>query len=97
MLEGRGGHSALGAKYFNDEAFVGLHNSYGILSMTNGGIDTNNSQFFVTLQPQRQLNGRNVAFGYLESGKEILDKCAAEFTFQQRPLNKLTVSRAGLL
>jgi cyclophilin family peptidyl-prolyl cis-trans isomerase len=97
MLEGRGGHSALGTKYFKDEAFVGLHNSPGILSMINGGIDTNNSQFFVTLQPQRQLNGRNVAFGYLESGKEVLEKCATTFTFRQRPLTKLVVSKAGIL
>ena len=97
MLEGRGGHSALGSKYFADEAFVGLHNSHGILSMINGGIDTNNSQFFVTLKPQKQLNGRNVAFGYLESGKEVLDQCAAAFTFQQRPLTKIVISKAGLL
>jgi cyclophilin family peptidyl-prolyl cis-trans isomerase len=97
MQEGRGGHSALGQQYFKDEAFVGQHNSFGILSMINGGIETNNSQFFVTLTPQKQLNGRNVAFGYLENGKQVLDKCAATFTFQQKPLNKIVVSKAGLL
>jgi peptidylprolyl isomerase len=97
LLDGLGGHSALGTKYFADEAFVGLHNSYGILSMINGGIDTNNSQFFVTLQAQKQLNGRNVAFGYLESGKEILEQCSKAFTFQQRPLTKLLVSKCGVI
>ena len=97
MQEGLGGHSALGQKYFKDEAFVGQHSSYGILSMTNGGIDTNNSQFFITLAPQKQLNGRNVAFGYLETGKQVLDKCAATFTFRQKPLNKIVITKAGLL
>ena len=101
-FDGKGGHavldleSKLGGRYFKDEAFVGLHNSYGILSMTNAGIDTNNSQFLITTKSQPQLNGRNVAFGYLTSGKDVLEKITSTFTFQQRPLTPVILSKCRI-
>lgn len=101
-LNGKGGHSAFldpkfGGKYFKDEAYVGNHDAVGVLSMTNGGIDTNNSQFFVTLQPQKHLNGRNIAFGYVDRGLDVLDKFNSVLTSTQFPLSAIRISRCGLL
>jgi cyclophilin family peptidyl-prolyl cis-trans isomerase len=101
---GKGGHSAFlntktGGKYFPDEGFIGLHQAPGVLSMTNGGIDTNNSQFFVTLSPQAQLNGRNVAFGYIkdDSSIEVLNRFKSILTFRQKPLESTFISKCGVI
>lgn len=99
---GKGGHSAFldpvsGGKYFKDEAYVGNHDAVGVLSMTNGGIDTNNSQFFVTMQPQKHLNGRNIAFGYVDDGFEVLEKFNSVLTSTQFPLSPIRIARCGVL
>jgi cyclophilin family peptidyl-prolyl cis-trans isomerase len=40
--------------------------------MANTGVNTNGSQFFITLQPAEWLDKKNVAFGQLVEGFNIL-------------------------
>ena len=57
---------------FDDEFHPLLqHTSAGILSMANSGIDTNDSQFFVTATSTRFLDFRHSIFGFLVRGEEV--------------------------
>jgi len=47
-----------------------LHDGAGVLSMANGGPDTNGSQFFITLDDTTRLNYLHSVFGRLVSGKD---------------------------
>ncbi|KAL3791422.1 hypothetical protein ACHAW5_005796 [Stephanodiscus triporus] len=71
---GSGGESIYGGKKFKDErAGLGLrHDRAGLLSMGNGGKNSNTSQFFVTLDAAPQCDGRHVIFGEVISGMEVL-------------------------
>lgn len=64
-------------KVFNDENFQGRHDKPGILSMVNTGKDTNSTQFLLTTSENKELDGKNVAFGEVISGMDVLLKCAS--------------------
>jgi cyclophilin family peptidyl-prolyl cis-trans isomerase len=58
---------------FPDELSPKLrHDSIGVLSMANSGPDTNGCQFFITLDPENQLNFLHSVFGKVVSGLEVL-------------------------
>ncbi len=58
---------------FPDEFVPGLrHDGVGILSMANGGPDTNGSQFFLTLREVNRLNYLHSVFGRTVRGLEVL-------------------------
>jgi len=69
--DGTGGESIYGDK-FQDENFKHNHNDVGVLSMANGGPNTNGSQFFITTAPCPKLDGQHVVFGKLIEGLEVL-------------------------
>lgn len=50
---------------------IGFDRPY-MLAMQNSGPGTSNGQFFITLSPLSQLNGRNTIFGEVISGVEVL-------------------------
>uniref|UniRef100_A0A4W3JJD7 E3 SUMO-protein ligase RanBP2 n=1 Tax=Callorhinchus milii TaxID=7868 RepID=A0A4W3JJD7_CALMI len=70
---GTGGKSIYGEQ-FEDENFVVRHTCPGLLSMVNCGQNTNNSQFFITLRKAEQLDFKNVAFGYVKDGMDVVRK-----------------------
>ena len=57
---------------FADEVSVGLgHGAAGVLSMANGGPDTNGSQFFITLGPAERLDYLYSVFGRVVDGSDV--------------------------
>ncbi len=66
------GGSALGP--FDDQFHVDLqHNRTGLLSMAKTDDDTNDSQFFITEGPSRQLDFNHSIFGLLVEGEDVRD------------------------
>lgn len=58
---------------FPDEIVPGLpHAGAGVLSMANGGPDTNSSEFFITLRETNRLNYLHSVFGRVIRGLEVL-------------------------
>lgn len=68
---GNGGHSIYGLS-FNDENFTVNHTERGLLSMVNRGKNNNNSQFRVSLGPLPQFNHKEIVFGKLVYGNDVL-------------------------
>ena len=65
---GTGGESIYGLKFDDEPAGLRLlHDEPGLLSMANSGPNTNNSQFFITLDDAQHLNGKHVVFGKVSS------------------------------
>lgn len=74
--DGSGGDSIYSGGAFKDEK-GGLaleHDTVGVVAMANSGPHTNRSQFYVTLGPAPQCNGKHVVFGRVSnaSGLELL-------------------------
>jgi len=64
---------------FPDEIVPGLHHdAAGVLSMANGGPDTNSSEFFLTLGDASRLNYLHSVFGRVVSGLEVLPQVKAD-------------------
>ncbi len=60
---------------FPDECVPGLrHDSIGVLQMTNGGPDTNGSQYCLMLNETERLNYNHTVFGHVVRGIEVLPK-----------------------
>ena len=70
---GSGGESVFGKKFKDERPGLQLkHASEGVLAMGNSGKNANTSQFFITLAPAPQCDGRHVVFGRVISGLEVL-------------------------
>lgn len=74
---GAGGVSAWGKPFRDEFDSRLLHDRRGILSMANSGENTNNSQFFVTLQPAPHLDLKHPIFGRLVGGGNVLNAIEA--------------------
>lgn len=75
-----------------DEAgnLVLSHDRAGILSMANGGVDSNGSQFFITHKETEFLDGRHTVFGRVVKGQEVVDSIQADDI-----MNKVEIIRVG--
>ncbi|XP_028652001.1 probable inactive peptidyl-prolyl cis-trans isomerase-like 6 [Erpetoichthys calabaricus] len=93
--KGDGGHSIYGPT-FEDESFAVPHNKRGVLGMSNKGIHTNGSQFYITLQPAPWMDKRYVAFGELIEGTDVLKLLEDVPTYNERPKQECKVVDCGL-
>ncbi|CAI9101952.1 OLC1v1000125C1 [Oldenlandia corymbosa var. corymbosa] len=94
--DGRGGESIYGEK-FADENFKLKHTGKGLLSMANVGPDTNGSQFFITTVTASRLDGRNVVFGKVLSGMDVVHKIEAQGRQNGAPKSKVVIADSGEL
>lgn len=81
---------------FKDEAFIISHRE-GILSMNNGGSDSNTSHFFVTLKESYHLDGRNVAFGEVVEGMDVLRSIGGGLAMRGKLISEVVVADCGVV
>ncbi|CAI5743332.1 unnamed protein product [Hyaloperonospora brassicae] len=96
---GTGGHAALKAneRYFDDENYALQFSEKGVLGMANAGRNKNASQFFISLRPLPHLNGRNVAFGKIVEGEDVLKSIEGVYCVQHKPLTDVRIVDCGVL
>lgn len=89
--DGSGGTSIYG-QYFEDENFQLKHDQPGLLSMANSGPNTNNSQFFFTLNEAKELDEKHVVFGKITKGyNEIKEMSSVSVDFNDTPLSTVKI------
>jgi cyclophilin family peptidyl-prolyl cis-trans isomerase len=102
--DGMGGRSAFSdgpddPGYFEDEDFSLQHNGEGVVSMANCGPNTNTSQFMLLLKGYQDLDGKNVAFGKVVEGINVLREMN-KYCFSRddaTPSKIITISSCGQL
>ncbi|CEG39211.1 peptidyl-prolyl cis-trans [Plasmopara halstedii] len=97
--DGTGGHAALveNQRFFDDENYALQFSEVGVLGMANAGINKNASQFFISLKPLPHLNGRNVAFGKVVEGTNILKNIESVYCVKHKPLTDIEIVSCGIL
>lgn len=95
LEQGEGTYSSYDTQMFDDEAFVVAHRA-GVLSMASSGVDKNGSQFFVALKDLDHLNGRNVAFGCVVDGMDVLNEISKSLCINGKPVSDVVVSSCGV-
>ncbi|KAJ3331167.1 Peptidyl-prolyl cis-trans isomerase B [Gonapodya sp. JEL0774] len=69
---GTGSKSIYGTVFSDEPKGLKLsHSAEGVLSMANKGPNKNGSQFFITIAPVMELDGKHVVFGRVVSGLDI--------------------------
>ena len=94
--DGTGGESIYGES-FDDETMVVKHNRKYLLAMANSGRNSNRSQFFITTVKTMWLQGKNVVFGVVLEGEDIVDAIENVGTNVGKPRAKVVIVDAGEL
>lgn len=92
---GTGGMSIYGAK-FDDENFQKSHDEY-VLSMANAGPNTNGSQFFITFDKCKWLDGKHVVFGEVAEGREVVKQIESCGTNNGQVTKEVVIADCGVL
>lgn len=92
--DGRGGMSIYGDS-FDDENFVAKHKIEGLLTMSNKGVNTNTSQFMITLFPLPWLDGKHVVFGRVIKGYDVVRKIEKYGTESGKTTKEIIISNSG--
>lgn len=93
--DGSGGQSIYGPT-FPDENFLLRHEEPGLLSMANNGPNTNNSQFFIITRPTPWLDNKNVVFGKVIKGMEIIYQIERQpVDMKNAPLDPICIINCG--
>ncbi|XP_064395108.1 peptidyl-prolyl cis-trans isomerase-like 3 [Halichondria panicea] len=95
---GKGGTSIWGKK-FDDEFHDTLkHTARGVVSMANGGPDTNGSQFFITYSKQPHLDMKYTTIGKVIDGWDTLDDLEKVPTHEKtyRPTTDIRLRRVTI-
>eukprot|EP00775_Hariotina_reticulata_P006818 gene6818-7034_t len=97
--DGSGGDSIYNGKFNDEKGGLKLkHDAAGILSMANSGKNSNSSQFFFTLGPAPQCDGKHVVFGKVLEGLEILTRIDKEAAGANGvPKVDVTIAECGVL
>jgi cyclophilin family peptidyl-prolyl cis-trans isomerase len=84
---------------FDDEFNASaIYSGNGQLGLANSGPDTNGSQFFVTIGPQRELDFNQAIFGQLVRGFDVLNKIDQVPTdSNDKPLTPVVISSARII
>eukprot|EP01031_Cornospumella_fuschlensis_P041813 gene41813-51036_t len=90
--DGSGSHSAVSRQFFKDENFIIPHSARGLVSMASIGVNTNGSQFYLSLSPSPHMNGRCTVFGRLKGGEEVLSRLEKVFTVRRIPVTDIVVT-----
>lgn len=93
---GTGGLSIYGAE-FADENLDQKHDREGLLSMTNSGPNTNNSQFMITTRPTPELDGRHTVFGEVTENMDLVRKIEAVGSSSGATSAVVTITECGQL
>lgn len=94
---GRGGEAIYEGGKLEDEITRTLkHTGAGVVSMANAGTpNSNTSQFFITLKPCPQFDGKHTIFGRIYSGMGVIQRMGmVETDADDRPINPITIHRA---
>jgi cyclophilin family peptidyl-prolyl cis-trans isomerase len=92
---GTGGPGFTFEDEFNASA---IYSGNGQLGLANSGPDTNGSQFFVTIGPQRNLDFNQAIFGQLVRGFDVLTKINTVPTDNSnKPVTPVVISRAKII
>ncbi|QYA27019.1 peptidylprolyl isomerase [Gramella sp. MT6] len=92
------GSGGPGYKYPDEFVDSLSHDSKGVLSMANAGPGTNGSQFFITLAPVQQLDGRHTVFGKIVKGQDVVDSIGkVETGPRDKPLKDVVMNEVNII
>ncbi|MFD4926163.1 peptidylprolyl isomerase [Streptomyces goshikiensis] len=95
--DGTGGKSIYG-DMFDDENFKLGHYGAGWVSMVSSGPDTNTSRFRITLARTPWLDGKNVVFGKVLEGMNVVRKMAGQKTdSRDRPEKPIVIAVSDVI
>ncbi|WP_371188339.1 peptidylprolyl isomerase [Thalassotalea maritima] len=94
MGTGRGGP---GYRYDGEFHKDATHAEAGILSMANAGPGSDGSQFFITFEDTKFLDGRHTVFGKVITGMETLKKIEALGSPRGKPQKEIKILTSSII